>query len=56
MNNNKFIAKFDDPEFIKEELFEATHALFSETSVRRIKFLQNRIDYLKKIAKKKLKG
>jgi hypothetical protein len=45
MNGNKE----EQIRFIEEQLFEATHALFNETSVKRIKFLQNKIEYLKKM-------
>jgi hypothetical protein len=47
MKNNKFNAIVDDPEFIEEQLFEAKQALFTETNVKRIKFLQSKINYLK---------
>ena len=33
-------------EFFEQQLFEAKNALFSATSVREIKFLQNKIKYL----------
>lgn len=38
----------NDPNFIEQELFEAKHALFTAKSVREIRFLQNKINYLKK--------
>jgi hypothetical protein len=45
----------DDPEFIEEELFRTQQALFTAKSVREVKFLQNKINYLKeKIKKAKL--
>jgi hypothetical protein len=37
--------------FVEEQLFETKQALFNETSVKRIRFLQNKINYLKKMAK-----
>jgi len=46
MNNHRDTEQI---RFIEEQLFEAKQALFSETSVRRIKFLQNKIGYLKKM-------
>ncbi|MEM7821601.1 MAG: hypothetical protein QXX38_02185 [Candidatus Aenigmatarchaeota archaeon] len=52
MNGNK---NEEQIRFIEEQLFEATHALFNETSVKRIKFLQNKIDYLKKMRKELMK-
>lgn len=51
MKNNKFTEIIDDPEFIEDQLFETKQALFAETNVRRIKFLQNKINYLKEKAK-----
>jgi hypothetical protein len=36
----------DDIRFIEEQLFEAKQALFSATTVREVKFLQNKIKYL----------
>ena len=44
MNNR---VRAEQARFFEEQLFEAKHALFMETSVRRIKFLQNKINYLK---------
>ena len=32
--------------FFEEQLFEAKNALFAATTVRQIKFLQNKIKYL----------
>jgi hypothetical protein len=46
MKNNRF-TEIDDSEFIEEQLFETMQALFKETNVKRIKFLQNKINYLK---------
>lgn len=37
--------------FVEEQLFETKQALFSETSVKRIKFLQSKINYLSKMEK-----
>jgi hypothetical protein len=48
MNNHRDI---EQVRFIEEQLFEARHALFAETSVKRIKFLQNKIGYLNKMHK-----
>jgi hypothetical protein len=49
MVNMKDVIKeiINDPEFIKEELFKTQQALFNAKSVREIKFLQKKIDYLK---------
>lgn len=52
MRSEKFNAIIDDPEFIEEQLFEAKHALFTETNIKRIKFLQNKINFLKEKMKK----
>lgn len=49
--NNKVVEIIDDPEFIEDQLFETKHALFAETNVKRIKFLQNKINYLREKAK-----
>jgi hypothetical protein len=45
----------DDPEFIEEELFRTQQALFSAKSVKELKFLQNKINYLMEKKKKVLK-
>lgn len=37
---------FETPMFFEEQLFEAKNALFSARSVREVRFLQNRINYL----------
>jgi hypothetical protein len=37
----------DDIEFFEAQLYESRQALFSATTVREIKFLQNKIDYLR---------
>ncbi|MBU5537030.1 MAG: hypothetical protein QW818_00135 [Candidatus Aenigmatarchaeota archaeon] len=37
--------------FLQEQLMEAQQSLFFARSVKEIKFLQNRIDYLKRILK-----
>jgi hypothetical protein len=42
---------FEEVRFIEEQLFDTKQALFSETSVRRIRFLQSKINYLKEKAK-----
>jgi len=34
-------------EFYEQQLFEAKNALFSATNVRQIKFLQNKIKYIR---------
>jgi len=39
-------AEQDDMMFCEEQLFEAKQALFTATTVREIKFLQNKIGYL----------
>ena len=52
MNHKQFNRNnFEEVRFIEEQLFDAKHALFSETSVRRIRFLQSKINYLKQKAK-----
>lgn len=51
MKNDKLNEIINDPDFIEDQLFEAKHALFAETNVRRIKFLQNKINFLKQKAK-----
>jgi hypothetical protein len=52
MNNKQFNQdNFEQIRLIEEQLFEAKKALFNETSVKRIKFLQSKIDYLKKMQK-----
>ena len=38
--------RIEQSRFFEEQLFEAKHALFMESKVKRIKFLQNRIRYL----------
>jgi len=35
-----------DARFFEEQLFEAKQALFSATTIRQVKFLQERIKYL----------
>jgi hypothetical protein len=46
----------NDPEFIEEELFRTQRALFDAKSVKEIKFLQNKINYLtEKIRKAKIR-
>ena len=37
--------------FFEEQLYEARQALFSATSIREVKFLQNKIKYLKQRVK-----
>jgi len=37
----------DDIEFFEAQLYEARRSLFSATTVREVKFLQNKIGYLK---------
>lgn len=32
--------------FLEEQLFEAKRALFTATSIKRVKFIQNKIRYL----------
>ncbi len=44
MNHKEVI---DDPAFIEQELFDTRQALFSATSVRQVRFLQNKLNYLK---------
>jgi hypothetical protein len=39
---------FENPIFFEQELFRAKQALFTARSVREARFLQNRINYLKK--------
>lgn len=38
---------FEEIEMIEEQLYEAQNALFRAKTVREIKFLQNKINYLK---------
>lgn len=38
----------DDPHFIEEELFQTKKALFAAKSVKELKFLQNKLNYLMK--------
>jgi hypothetical protein len=38
--------------FIEEQLFDAKQALFAATTVREVKFIQNKIEYLREQAKK----
>jgi hypothetical protein len=38
--------RFEQARFFEEQLFEARNALFVANSVKRIKFLQNRIRFL----------
>jgi len=38
--------------FIEEQLFDAKQAMFSANSVREVKFLQNKIKYLREQARK----
>jgi len=38
--------------FIQEQLFETKQAMFAATTVRQIKFLQSKLNYLKQQAKK----
>jgi hypothetical protein len=52
MNHKQFSRNnFEEVRFIEEQLFDTKQALFSETSVRRIRFLQSKINYLKEKAK-----
>jgi len=52
MNHKQFSrVNFEEARFIEEQLFDAKQALFSETSVRRIRFLQSKINYLREKAK-----
>jgi len=46
--NMKWRERTEEARFFEEQLNQAKRALFSETSIRRIKFLQHRIQYLKK--------
>lgn len=48
MNNRD---RTEQARLFEEQLFEAKHALFMETSVRRIKFLQSKISYLRQKVK-----
>jgi len=52
MNHKQFSrVNLEEARFIEEQLFDTKQALFSETSVRRIRFLQSKINYLKEKAK-----
>lgn len=46
---------FNDTEFLRDQLFEAQQLLFAESNIKRIKFLQNKINYLRTALKKKMK-
>jgi len=48
---DKITEIIDDPEFIENQLFETKQALFIETNLKRIKFLQNKINFLKEKVK-----
>jgi len=39
--------ELDEAEFLEEQFFAAKHALFAATTVREIRFLQNKINYLR---------
>jgi len=41
----------EDSRFFEEQLFEAKQALFAATTIKQIKFLQERIKYLNQKAK-----
>lgn len=47
-NKNPFMAIINDPRFVEEQLFDAQQSLFNARSVREIKFLTMKINYLKK--------
>ncbi|MDI6798565.1 MAG: hypothetical protein QMD12_01010 [Candidatus Aenigmarchaeota archaeon] len=46
--NNK---NFENIKFIEEQLYEAKNALFTARTVKEVKFLQSKINYLKNKAK-----
>jgi hypothetical protein len=53
MNHRNFTrTNLDQIRFIEEQLFETKQALFAATTVRQIKFLQSKINYLRQQAKK----
>jgi len=53
MNGRSFNrANVEQVRFIEEQLFETKQAMFAATTVRQIKFLQSKLDYLKQQAKK----
>ncbi len=41
----------NDPQFVEEELFDTQRALFSAKTVREMKFLQSKLNFLKLKAK-----
>lgn len=47
MVNMNHREKSERARFFEEQLFDARHALFAANTVKRIKFLQNKIKYLK---------
>lgn len=52
--NHKIFGRngIEQTRFIEEQLFECKQAMFAATTVREVKFLQNKINYLKEQAKK----
>jgi len=42
------VSETDELQFFEAQLYEAKQALFTATTVREIKFLQSKIDYLRK--------
>jgi hypothetical protein len=57
MNGNNRSKLFEEHfDFLQEQLADAQRALFYATTVREVKFLQNKINYLKKRMKMIKKG
>jgi len=53
MNHRNFSrVNIEEVRFIQEQLFETKQALFAATTVRQIKFLQSKLNYLRQQAKK----
>ncbi|GEM_PF-4413755 len=42
----------NDTDFLRQELLEAQRMLFAETNIKKIKFLQNKIKYLRDLLAK----
>ena len=45
-----------DPQFVEQELFDTKRALFSATTVKEMKFLQSKLNFLTQKAKEINKG
>jgi len=49
----KKLQKIDENELILQELFLTQKALFAARSVKKIKFFQRKLEYLRKLAKER---